>query len=213
VGIFIYHNPVRFSRIYSWMHVEETRADKGLQAYQAKVALGSGGLTGRGLGESREKMGYLPEHQTDFIYAIIGEELGLVGTGAVLVAFVAILICGLYIAWNAADTFGLLLGCGITFLIACQALVNIGVVTSALPNKGLPLPFISRGGSNLLLLLACVGLLLSIAGRGRTADAIDESLEGDKEFRDPNPFRARPDPRPAAGFATPRPAALRPLDS
>jgi cell division protein FtsW len=213
VSLFIYHNPVRFSRIYSWMHVEETRADKGLQAYQAKVALGSGGLTGRGLGESREKMGYLPEHQTDFIYAIIGEELGLVGTGAVLVAFLAILVCGLYIAWNAADTFGLLLGCGITFLIACQALVNIGVVTSALPNKGLPLPFISRGGSNLLLLLACVGLLLSIAGRGRTADAIDESLEGDKEFRDPNPFRPRPDPRPAASFATPHPAALRPLDS
>ncbi len=212
VGLFIYHNPVRSGRIYSWLHVEETRAGKGWQAYQAKVALGSGGVLGRGLGDSREKMGYLPEHQTDFIYAIIGEELGLVGTGLVLVVFLAILVCGLYIAWNAADTFGLLLGCGITFLIACQAVVNIGVVTSALPNKGLPLPFISRGGSNLLLLLACVGLLLSIASRGRTADAIDESLEGDEEFRDPNPFRARPASKPAAGFATPQPVGLRALD-
>jgi cell division protein FtsW len=192
VGLFIYHNPMRSGRIYSWLHVEETKGDQGLQAYEAMVALGSGGPTGRGLGESRQKMGYLPAHQTDFILAIIGEELGLVGTGLVLVAFVAILLCGLFIAWNASDTFGLLLGCGITFLIVFQAIVNIGVVTSALPNKGLPLPFISRGGSNLLMILACVGLLLSIARHGRPADAIDELLEGDKEFHDPNPFRARP---------------------
>ncbi len=159
VGLFIYYNPMRSQRVYSWRHVEETKRGKGQQAYQATVALGSGGITGRGLGDSREKLGYLPAHQTDFIYAIIGEELGLVGTGLVLVAFMAILVCGLVIAWNAADTFGLLLGCGITFLIVFQALVNIGVVTSALPNKGLPLPFISRGGSNLLVILAGVGLL------------------------------------------------------
>ena len=192
VALFIYHNPMRSERIYSWLHVEETKGDKGLQAYQAKVALGSGGPTGRGLGDSREKMGYLPAHQTDFIFAIIGEELGLVGTALVLVAFIAILLCGLFIAWNASDTFGLLLGCGITFLISFQAMVNIGVVTSALPNKGLPLPFISRGGSNLLMLLAAVGLLLSIARHGRTADAIDDLPEGDEEFQDPNPFAARP---------------------
>jgi cell division protein FtsW len=191
VGVFICHNPMRSGRIYSWLHIEETKGDKGLQAYQAMVALGSGGLLGRGLGESRQKM-CLPAHQTDFIFAIIGEELGLVGTALVLVAFIAILLCGLFIAWNASDTFGLLLGCGITFLIAFQAIVNIGVVTSALPNKGLPLPFISRGGSNLLMILACVGLLLSIARHGRTADAIEELLEGDEEFQDPNPFRARP---------------------
>jgi cell division protein FtsW len=198
VGLFIYHNPMRSGRVYSWLHVEETKGDKGLQAYQAKVALGSGGAMGRGLGESRQKMGYLPFHQTDFIFAIIGEELGLAGTALVLVAFVAILISGLFIAWNASDTFGLLLGCGITFLIVCQAIVNIGVVTGALPNKGMPLPFISRGGSNLLMILAGVGLLLSIARHGRTADGLEESLEGDEEFHDPNPFRARPagTPRP-----------------
>jgi cell division protein FtsW len=192
VGLFIYYNPMRSQRIYSWLHVEETKREKGLQAYQATVALGSGGLTGRGLGDGREKLGYLPAHQTDFIYAIIGEELGLAGTGAVLVAFMAILVCGLVIAWNASDPFGLLLGCGVTFLIVFQALVNIGVVTSALPNKGLPLPFISRGGSNLLVILAGVGLLLSIARHGRTAEAIDDLPEGDEEFQDPNPFRARP---------------------
>ena len=140
VGLFIYYNPMRSQRVYSWLHVEETKRGKGQQAYQATVALGSGGLTGRGLGDSREKLGYLPAHQTDFIYAIIGEELGLVGTGLVLVAFMAILVCGLVIAWNAADTFGLLLGCGITFLIVFQALVNIGVVTTPCPTRACPCP-------------------------------------------------------------------------
>ncbi len=209
VGLFIYHNPMRSGRIYSWLHIEETKRDKGHQAYQAMVALGSGGPTGRGLGDSRQKLGYLPAHQTDFIFAIIGEELGLAGTGLVLVAFIAILISGLFIAWNASDTFGLLLGCGITFLIAFQAIVNIGVVTSALPNKGLPLPFISRGGSNLLMLLAAVGLLLSIARHGRTADAIDDLLEGDEEFHDPNPFRARPAERLKSEVGSPRLTGLR----
>jgi cell division protein FtsW len=209
VGLFIHHNPVRSGRIYSWLHVEETRRDKGLQAYEAMVALGSGGPTGRGLGESRQKLGYLPEHQTDFIFAIIGEELGLAGTGLVLVAFIAILACGLFIAWHACDTFGLLLGCGISFLIAFQAIVNIGVVTSALPNKGLPLPFISRGGSNLLIILACIGLLLSIARHARTADALDDSLEGDEEFHDPNPFRMPPAGNPKLDPGSPNLTRLR----
>ena len=186
VSLFIYHNPMRSERIYSWLHVEETKRDKGLQAYQAMVALGSGGPWGRGLADSREKLGYLPAHQTDFIFAIIGEELGLVGTGLVLVAFMAILVCGLFIAWHAWDTFGLLLGCGITLLITFQAMVNIGVVTSALPNKGLPLPFISRGGSNLLVILAGVGLLLSIARHSQLAGAAEDLPEGAEEFRDPN---------------------------
>lgn len=207
VGLFIYHNPMRSERIYAWLHVEETKQDKGLQAYRAMVALGSGGLAGRGLGDSRQKLGYLPEHQTDFIFAIIGEELGLVATMLVLLAFVSLVICGLCIAWKAADTFGLLLASGITFLIALQALVNIGVVTSALPNKGLPLPFISRGGSNLLLLLACVGLLLSIARRGRTDERGDMPDQGD-DYRDPNPFRAPAQQNGAAGSFAPCARAL-----
>jgi cell division protein FtsW len=115
-------------------------------------------------------MGFVPEHHTDFILSIIGEELGLVATLLVVVGFIAIVVCGIYIALNSRDTFGLLLGSGITFLIGLQAFINIGVVTSALPNKGLPLPFISYGGSNLMVMLTSVGVLLSIARRARFAE-------------------------------------------
>jgi cell division protein FtsW len=193
VGLFIYHNPMRSQRIYSWLHVEETRQDKGLQAYQAMVALGSGGLLGKGLGDSRQKLGFLPEHQTDFIFAIIGEELGLLATVLVSATFVVIVFCGLYISWNAADTFGLLLGTGIAFLIGLQAFINIGVVTSALPNKGLPLPFISYGGSNLLVLLTSVGVLLSIARQGRAPELGAAGLSDEDDAwavrRQKNPFK------------------------
>jgi cell division protein FtsW len=193
VGLFIYHNPMRSQRIYSWLHVEETRKDKGLQAYEAMVALGSGGLDGKGLGNSRQKLGFLPEHQTDFIFAIIGEELGLLATLLVLAAFVAIVLCGVFISWHSADTFGLLLGSGITFLIGAQAFINIGVVTSALPNKGLPLPFISYGGSNLLMMLSGVGVLLSIARQAKPLEAVngtsDAGEEGLSFRRQRNPFR------------------------
>ena len=206
VGWFISHNQMRSERIHSWLHVEETKQDKGLQAWQAMVALGSGGWTGRGLGDSREKLGYLPEHQTDFIFAIIGEELGLGATLAVVGAFLTLMICGLIIAWNSSDTFGFLLGSGITFLIGLQAFINIGVVTSALPNKGLPLPFISRGGSNLLILLACVGLLLSIARHAPAAEVILESDDGEDQLSESgdNPFRAEPAP----GLAPPADSEL-----
>lgn len=167
VGTFIYFNPTRSERIYSWLHVEETKQGKGMQAYQSMLALGSGGVTGIGLGCSRQKLGFVPEHHTDFILSIIGEELGFIATLGVVAAFIAIACCGLYIAWHAAEPFGFLLGSGITFLICLQAFINIGVVTSALPNKGLPLPFISYGGSNLLMMLAGVGILLSIAQQAR----------------------------------------------
>jgi cell division protein FtsW len=163
VTAFIWHDPMRSERVYSWLHVEETKLEKGLQAYQAMVALGSGGVAGKGLGDGRQKLGFVPEHHTDFIFSVIGEELGLIATLAVLTAFLAILICGIYISWNASDTFGMLLGSGITFLITMQAVINIGVVTGSLPNKGLSLPFISYGGSNLVIMLGCVGLLLNIA--------------------------------------------------
>ena len=157
------HNPTRLNRVVSWLNPEATKEGVGYQAWQAMLALGSGGWTGLGLGNGRQKFGYLPEHQTDFIFANIGEELGLIATLGVVAAFVLLLCCGTYIAWHSRDTFGLLLATGLTFLIALQAFINIGVVTSALPNKGLPLPFISRGGSNLFLMLVCVGLLLSVA--------------------------------------------------
>lgn len=159
------NNETRLNRVKSWMDPEATKGGVGYQSWQGMVALGSGGVRGLGLGDSRQKFGYLPEHETDFIFAIIGEELGLVATIAVVAAFLSVTICGVRIAWSARDTFGLLLATGLTFLIGLQAFINIGVATGTLPNKGLPLPFISRGGSNLFLMLMCVGLLLSIARR------------------------------------------------
>src|SRR4051812_18358668 len=166
LGIFLWNNPMRSERIYSWLHVEETRLGKGLQTYQAMVALGSGGVTGVGLGDGRQKLGFIPEHHTDFIFSIIGEELGLVATLAVILGFGLVVGCGLYIAWHASDTFGMLLAAGITFLIGFQAVINIGVVTGSLPNKGISLPFLSYGGSNLVVMLASVGVLMNVARHG-----------------------------------------------
>jgi cell division protein FtsW len=158
----IWQDPVRRARVLAWLHPEEHVEGKGYQAYQAMLALGSGGLEGRGLGNGRQKT-FVPEQHTDFILPVIGEELGLPATLAVVAAFIVIIISGMTIAWRARDPFGAYLACGITFLIGLQAFINIGVVTSVLPNKGLPLPFISYGGSNLLVMLAAVGILLSVA--------------------------------------------------
>ncbi|MCO5052999.1 MAG: putative lipid II flippase FtsW [Verrucomicrobiae bacterium] len=166
----IWQDPMRMKRIFSWLYLEENREGVGYQAYQAMIALGAGGWSGLGLGNGRQKMGFVPEHHTDFILSIIGEELGLVATLGVVLAFVLIFICGFYIASRARDTFGMMLAAGISFLIGLQAFINIGVVTSTLPNKGLALPFISYGGSSLLVMLTAVGLLLSVARQGRAPE-------------------------------------------
>ncbi|MGA9452296.1 MAG: putative lipid II flippase FtsW [Verrucomicrobiia bacterium] len=194
----ILHDPMRMKRIFSWWDLEQHKAGVGYQAYQAMIALGSGGWTGRGLGNGRQKLGFVPEHHTDFIFSIIGEELGLIATLLIVVAFVVIAICGIYIALNSRDTFGFLLAAGITFLIGLQAAINIGVVTSALPNKGLPLPFISYGGSNLLAMLTCVGLLFSVARHARPRGAMAAEPGETDEF---SPVRAAKNP-----FARRRPA-------
>ena len=162
-GYLLSQNPVRLKRITSWLDPEGTKQGVGYQAWQSQIALGSGGTTGLGLGNGRQKLGFVPEHQTDFIFSVIGEELGLIATMSVVVGFVLFLVCGAFIAIRARDFFGFLLASGLTFLIGLQAFINIGVVTSMLPNKGLPLPFISRGGTNLVAMLFCVGVLLSIA--------------------------------------------------
>lgn len=177
------NDPVRMARIQSWLHPELYKNDSGYQGWQAMIALGAGGPTGLGLGNGRQKLGFIPEQHTDFILAIIGEEMGLVATLAIVLGFVVFVLCGVYIAWHARDVFGMLLGAGITFLVGLQAFINIGVVTSTLPNKGLPLPFISYGGSSLLLMLACVGVLISIAIRGGSGR---EELElEDSDLRSP----------------------------
>jgi cell division protein FtsW len=178
-AVMLVMDPMRWRRICSWLDLEETKDGVGWQAYQAMLALGSGGWFGLGLGNGRQKLGFVPEHHTDFILSIIGEELGLIATLGVVVGFVVIVICGVYIATRARDTFGTMLAAGITFLIGLQAFINIGVVTSALPNKGLALPFISYGGSNLLAMLACVGLLFSVARQARAS-----------ELKPANPFAA-----------------------
>jgi cell division protein FtsW len=159
----LWNDPMRRARLMSWWHPESFREGVGHQGWQGVMALGAGGWQGLGLGNSRQKLGFLPEHHTDFILSIIGEELGLIATLSIVVVFILFLICGMYIAANSGSTFGFLLGSGITLMIGLQAFINIGVVTGSLPNKGLPLPFVSYGGSNLLVMLGCVGILLSIA--------------------------------------------------
>ncbi len=165
VGYSIQNNQVRSGRMDAYFHPERHRDGKAFQQEQAMIALGSGGVVGLGLGDGRQKFGYVPENHTDFILAIIGEELGLVATLGVVLAFLGISVCGIYIAMHASDRFGMMLGCGITFLIALQSFINIGVVTTVLPNKGLPLPFVSYGGSSVLMMLTSIGVLLSVARR------------------------------------------------
>ncbi len=187
LGISILFDPMRLKRIFSWWDLEEHKDGVGYQAYQAMIALGSGGWTGLGLGNGRQKLGFVPEDHTDFILSIIGEELGLMATLFILLSFVIIVICGIYIALNARDPFGFLLGSGVTLLIGLQAAINIGVVTSALPNKGLPLPFISYGGSNLMAMLTCVGILFSIARHAQVREKIPGSAIRSDELSSAQP--------------------------
>jgi len=156
----------RMGRLSAFLHPEHFKEDAGLQQMQALIAWGSGGMEGLGLGNGRQKMLYLPYAHTDFIFPIIGEELGLRFSLLVVFLFVMIIVCGIMIALHAKDRFGLLLGCGVVSLLALQAAVNIGVTTSLLPNKGLPLPFISYGGSNLVACMFGIGLLLNIYRQG-----------------------------------------------
>ena len=154
--------PERCARLLSFLHPEKDQLGKGLQQWQALIAFGSGGFEGLGLGEGRQKMLYLPYAHTDFIFPMIGEELGLRFTWLVVLGFILIILSGGMIAANAKDRFGKLLAMGILLLISLQAAVNIGMTTSMLPNKGMPLPFISYGGSNLAVSLFMIGILVNI---------------------------------------------------
>jgi cell division protein FtsW len=156
------HISERMGRLSAFMDPARFKDDAGLQQMQALIAWGSGGMEGLGLGNGRQKMLYLPYAHTDFIFPMIGEELGLRVSLLVVFLFVVIIVCGMMIALHAKDRVGLLLGCGIVSLLGLQAAVNIGVTTSLLPNKGLPLPFVSYGGSNLVACLFGIGLLLNI---------------------------------------------------
>ncbi|MCE0485211.1 MAG: putative lipid II flippase FtsW [Methylacidiphilales bacterium] len=158
--------PERLARWMAFLHPEQFKDGAGYQQWQGLIALGSGGLSGLGLGNSRQKMYYLPEVNTDFVFPIIGEELGMWVTLSVVFAFLILLLCSGWITIHAPDPSGVLLGTGITVMIALQALMNLAVVTSLMPCKGIPLPFISYGGSNLLTCLAAIGLLFNLHRQG-----------------------------------------------
>lgn len=159
--------PERVQRLLAFMDPEKYRLCEGLQQWQGLIAFGSGGFDGVGLGEGRQKMHYLPYAHTDFIFPMIGEELGLKATALTVFAFLVILLCGALISANSRDRFGMLLGFGCTMLVTLQSIVNLGVTTSLLPNKGMPLPFISYGGSNLVVCLFLIGLLVNIHRQGQ----------------------------------------------
>jgi len=154
--------PERMGRLVAFMDPEAHRQGGGYQVWQALVALGSGGPRGVGLGQSIQKMFYLPEAHTDFIFPILGEELGLPFTLGVVAVFLVITLLGGYIACHAPDLTAMTLGIGLTALVAMQAVANLAVVTGLLPPKGVGLPFISYGGSNLVLCLAAVGMLVAL---------------------------------------------------
>ena len=162
LAAFVINDPVRFKRILAFLWPDRY-PEISYHLIQSKMAFIRGGLFGVGLGESIQKQFYLPEAHTDFILAIVGEELGLVATGAVILLFGGVLVCGLLISSKAPDPFGRLLGFGLTMMLALQAAMNVAVVTGCMPTKGLPLPFISYGGSSMVASLAMICILLNIA--------------------------------------------------
>lgn len=168
VMLMIKLEPYRMQRLTAHLDPWADPTGSGWNIIQSLLAIGSGGLFGLGLGNSRQKFGYLPEHHTDFIFAILCEELGFIGGFIVVLLFFVIIWRGFRIALNAPDLYGSLIAVGITSMIGLQAMLNIGVVTGTLPVTGIPLPFISYGGSSLLTSLASVGILLNISRQAKS---------------------------------------------
>ena len=164
--IFIRMEPYRLHRIMAFLNPWSDPLNTGFQSIQSLLALGSGGVFGVGLGQSIQKYQWLPFAHTDFIFAIVGEETGLIGTTGILALFALFTYRGYRIALKAPDAFGSLLACGVTTWVAFQALINIAAVTVTLPTTGIPLPFISYGGSSLALTLLAVGILMNVAMQG-----------------------------------------------
>jgi cell division protein FtsW len=161
--LLIYLTPYRMRRISAFLDPWSDPQNSGFQLIQSFLAFGRGGLAGVGLGSSRQKLFFLPEAHTDFIFSLIGEEAGLIGVVVVLLLFIWLFIKGFKIAMKAGDSFGYYLATGISIMIGSQALINFAVSTGVLPTKGLPLPFISYGGSSLLVNMVAVGILMSIS--------------------------------------------------
>lgn len=168
-GFYAWSAPYRRERLLSFTDPFAKMHDEGYQLAQSLIAFGSGGVFGMGLGLGRQKYAYLPYPESDFIFAIVGEDFGLLGCGVVIAMFVAFLAAGMRIAIRCRDRFGALLAAGITCSITVQAFLNMGVVVGILPTTGLPLPFFSAGGTSISITMAAVGVLLNIS---RTAGTI-----------------------------------------
>ncbi|MGA9307057.1 MAG: putative lipid II flippase FtsW [Candidatus Sulfotelmatobacter sp.] len=158
----IFHVSFRRERILAFMNPYAEREKAGFHLIQSLIAVGTGGITGTGLMEGKQKLFYLPEPHTDFIFAVTAEELGLVGALFVVTLFAVFLWRGMRVSWRTEDTFGRYLAVGITSMVVLQAFINISVVLGMMPTKGIPLPLVSYGGSSLFVTLACVGVLLNI---------------------------------------------------
>lgn len=163
LGLLILQAPYRLQRILSFIYPDLDPLGAGFQVRQSLVAIASGGVSGTSLGESRQKMFFLPEPHTDFIFSVIGEELGLIGATAVIVAFGVLFWRGMVAAFGAPDRGGYYLGIGITLCLVLQAMLNISVALGVFPTKGVPLPFLSYGGSSLVVSLVSLGVLLNIS--------------------------------------------------
>ncbi|MDU5109740.1 MAG: putative lipid II flippase FtsW [Clostridium sp.] len=167
LGFLIYLQPYRLDRFTSFLDPWADTSGKSYQLIQSFYALGSGGVFGSGLGNSRQKALFMPEPHNDFIFAIIGEELGLIGCIAIILLFMFIVIKGVSIAIKARDNYGFLISIGIISVIAIQAIINIAVVTGSMPVTGVPMPFISYGGTSLVFNLGAIGILLNISRQSK----------------------------------------------
>lgn len=163
---FVYLVPWRWSRVVVFFDPWRDPLGRGFQIIQSLISVGAGGVSGLGFMEGKQKLFFLPEAHTDFIFAVVGEELGLIGTAIVLLLFLVFFWRGIRSSMRAPDAFGFYLAFGITVMIAVQAFLNISVVLGLLPTKGIPLPFLSYGGSSLIVMLASVGILLNVSQQG-----------------------------------------------
>jgi cell division protein FtsW len=179
----IYMAPYRLRRIMVFLDPWADPRGSGFQIIQSFLSLGSGGLWGQGLGGSKQKLFYLPEAHTDFIFAIVGEELGFIGAVVVVALFGCLIWRGLRVGLRAPDPFGAYLALGLTVLLAIQTIVNLGVVTGLLPTKGLPLPFVSFGGSALLTAMLSMGILLNISQHATPGGQLGMSHPGARRER------------------------------
>jgi len=162
-AVYAWIEPYRRERLLSFRDPFAQMSDEGYQLAQSLIAIGSGGLFGRGVGQGRQKFSFLPYPESDFIFAIVGEDFGLFGCTAVILLFVAFAFAGMRIAAGCPDRYGCLLAAGLTAMITVQAILNIAVVIGVMPTTGLPLPFFSAGGTSVTLLMAAVGIILSVS--------------------------------------------------